>query len=296
MQTSQSVTFVKSVESSGSADLLKFVIAEEDNVSPLEEWREAYYAANGEYPTTVRRSEVEEYAQILNETLEHSFSRKVRLYGADLVGVYDLSSVRATSIVKNGYKSATASETVSINGSVQLSLKYPVRAISSASYELVTIDGKPYTGDVTVSESGALVFDDNVYGFAAVSYDHTWLELEVTGRDTTAKDKRPAYLIAKSDKGVDSIEISYPDVEDPESGITPDDKTFIRIWAHRGKNNRAIKDPLAVTDYVEISRTISPVEIDGVQIERAATVTFRVGEGDETIRLVFDLPLNAPTE
>ncbi|ANO57641.1 hypothetical protein [Vibrio phage vB_VhaS-a] len=297
MQTSQSVTFVKSVESTGSADLLRFVIAEEDNVSPLEEWQQAYYDANGEYPTTVRRSEVEEYAAILDETLTHSFSRKIRLYGADLVGSYDLSRVRASKVVKNGSKSGTASETVSLNGTVRLNLKYPIKAISSASYELVTVNGKPYTGDITLSESGALVFDDNVYGFAAVTYSHQWEEIEVTGLDTSASDKRPSYLIAKSDNGVDSIEISYPDVQDPESGIEPDDETYIKIWAHREKNNRAIRDPLAVTDYVEITRTISPVEIDGVQIERAATVTFRVGETDETIRLVFDLPLNqAPTE
>ncbi|AET42245.1 hypothetical protein VPEG_00095 [Vibrio phage SIO-2] len=292
MQTSQSVTFVKSVESSGSADLLKLMLVDEDNISPLEEWREAYYALNGEYPTTVRKSEVEEYSQVLNETLTHSFSRTLRLYGADLVNYYDLSKVRANSLVKGSTRTATATESVSLNGVTQLNLNYPVRNVTSFTSELVTADGAAYDGSYEISPSGALVFKDAVYGFAECIYDHVWLELTITGSSTTAKDKKPSYVIVKSDQGVDSLEVVYPDVEDPESGITPDDETFIRIWAHRGKNNRAIRDPLDVTDYIEQSRTISPIDVNGVQIERAATVTFKVGETDETIRLIFDLPLN----
>ena len=172
-----------------------------------------------------------------------------------------------------------------------MSFSRPIANLTSLSFELATEDGQTYRGEPSVTASGDLDFGVSVYGFLTVSYDHVWRDYHVKTRDEIAINKRPSYLLVRSSEGVDSTEVTYQDVEDPDSGIVPSDETYIKIWAHRNKSNVASRDPLAVEELHEVSRTISPVEIDGVQIERARTVTFRKGDGTEQLRMNFDLPI-----
>ncbi|QQO38352.1 hypothetical protein [Vibrio phage vB_VpaS_VP-RY-9] len=291
MQTSLAIRFISPATSSGRNNFLKWVIAEEDNILPVEQWREDYYNENGEYPTTVSKEDVEVYSQKLDESLVASFTTKVRLYGYSKVSAYDVFSVRANSVIAGSERTGNTSETVSVNGSSTLSLTYPIDKTTSLSFELVTEDGQSYQADPVVTATGVLDFGVEVYGFLSVSYDHSWREYLVKTRDEIAKDKRPSYLLVRSSEGVDSIEVNYQDVEDPDSGIVPSDETYIKIWAHRNKSNVASRDPLEVEELFEVSRTISPIDVDGVQIERARTVTFRKGEGTQQLRMNFDLPL-----
>ncbi|AEH21877.1 VHS1064 protein [Vibrio phage 1] len=292
MKTTEQIKFVnrEGVGVSPLRVIKLFQVSDPDNLNAVDKYNKEYYAANGSNPTTVTKAEVEAYAARLNEALEQSFSQLIRVYGFDKVKNLSFYSVQAKSVQAQTEKTETTTETVSVTGSTQLSTVYPITAISNIKLDLITKNGGKYTGRYELDDSGVIQLDEICFGYVTVTYSHKWLPVNVTGLDTTAKDKRPAMLLVTSDSGEDAINVTFPDVEDPESGITPDDKTYIKIWAHRGKNNRAVRDPLAVREFYEVTRTISPVEVDGVQIERALTVTMQEGEAGQNIRFSFDLP------
>lgn len=292
MKTTEQIKFVnrEGVGVSPLQVLKLYQVDDPDNLDAVEKYNKEYYAANGSYPTTVTKQEIEEYAKRLDEALEQSFAQLIRVYGYDKVNNLSFYSVHAKEVISWLEMTDTTTEQITINGSTQLSTLYPISSIQSIKLDLITKDGGNYSGRYEIDEAGAIQLDEICFGYVTVTYVHKWLHIRVTGLDTTATGKRSAMVLATSDKGEDSIEVTFPDVEDPESGVTPDDETFIKIWAHRGKNNRAVRDPLSVREFYEVTRTISPVEVDGVQIERALTVTMQEGENGQNIRFSFDLP------
>lgn len=293
MRTSESVTFVNS-EGAGASPLRVlrlFQVEDPDNLNAVQRFEKEYLATNGERPTYVTREENQAHAERLNTALTESFSQKIRVYGTGKTSNVAYYVVQGTHTVGQEM-TATVTENITINGSTQLSTQYPIDSVSNINLDLRRNNGGAYTGTHTLDEAGIIQLGEVCYGFVTVTYVHRWVEVTVTGQSRTAKDKQDALLLVTSDNGNDSITVNFPDVEDPESGVTPDDETFIRIWAHRNKNNRAARDPLVVRQFYETSRTVGTVEVDGVTIERARTVTMREGEAlnGQQYQFVFDIP------
>lgn len=291
MKTSQSITFV-SHEGAGETPLRVlrlFQVEDPDNLNAVQLYERDYLEDNGESPTYVTREEVEAHAARLNTALTESFSQTIRLYGYNQTNDEVLFAVQGSAEF-GAERTETTTEQITVNGSTQLSTLYPISTVTSSTLQLITENGEPYTGSFTVDEAGIIQLGQICYGYANITYVHNWIEVEVTGLDQTAKDKRNALLLVTSATGNDSIDVTFPDVEDAESSITPDDETFIRIWAHRNKNNRATRDPLDVREFYEVTRTVGTVEVDGVTIQRARSVTMQEGEGGQNIRLTFDIP------
>ncbi|QCG76679.1 hypothetical protein [Vibrio phage D4] len=291
MKTSQSITFV-SRDGAGTTPLRVlrlFQVEDPDNLNAVQIFERDYFEENGESPTYVTREEVTAHAARLDEALTQSFSQTIRLYGYNQATDEVIRVVQGSGVF-GAEHSETLTESITVNGSTQLSTLYPITSVSNSNLNLLTEDGTPYTGSFTVDDAGVIQLGQICYGYASITYVHEWIEIEVTGLDTTARDKRNALLLVTSGTGNDSIDVTFPDVEDAESSIAPDDETFIRIWAHRNKNNRATRDPLSVREFYEVTRSIGTVEVDGVTIERARSVTMQEGEGGQNIRFTFDIP------
>ncbi|QNJ59185.1 hypothetical protein [Vibrio phage vB_ValS_PJ32] len=292
MQTSESVTFVSSEGATiAPPNLINLILVDDpDNLDAVQLFEKNYFNEHGSSPTYVTKTEVEEHAQRLDQARIQSYSRVIRFYGYDKVSSIDLFGIQSKSVNSGSDKSDTTTENISLNGSTQISTTYPITSIDNITLDLREENGAKYTGAYEIDGSGVIQLDAICYGFITIRYMHQWREITVTGLDEKAADKRPAMLLVVTDRGKDSIEIAFPDVADKESAIEPGEDTYIRIWAHRNKNNRAVRDPLAVREFHEVTRTISPVDVDGVQIERALSVTMQEGDGGQNIRFTFDLP------
>nr|AAS84201.1 PH108-3-201 [Vibrio phage 1] len=197
MKTTEQIKFVnrEGVGVSPLRVIKLFQVSDPDNLNAVDKYNKEYYAANGSNPTTVTKAEVEAYAARLNEALEQSFSQLIRVYGFDKVKNLSFYSVQAKSVQAQTEKTETTTETVSVTGSTQLSTVYPITAISNIKLDLITKNGGKYTGRYELDDSGVIQLDEICFGYVTVTYSHKWLPVNVTGLDTTAKDKRPAMLL-----------------------------------------------------------------------------------------------------
>ncbi len=294
MKTDTSITFVAAEELQGVAiRVLRLVkIDDPDNLDAVELYEKNYIASNDEAPTYVTQEEVQQHSARLDQARTQSYSQVVRLYGYDRTE--DLQYFAEQGSVEPGAtKTESHSEVIPVNGGSSVSTEFPIASGTNPTVDLSlrTITGAVYNGGFVVDDGGTIQLNEPCYGFARVNYRHTWQELTVTGRSRTALNKEDAIVLVTSSNGADALVVSFPDVQDQESLISPNDRTFVRIWAHRNANNRVQNDPFSVIELFEVERTVSQVDIDGVTIDRAQSVTLRQGNEltGQRWRLNFDL-------
>ncbi|AUR95999.1 hypothetical protein NVP1215B_081 [Vibrio phage 1.215.B._10N.222.54.F7] len=292
MNTSESITFV-SRDDAGIVprQVIKlYHLHDPDNLTNVEQFEKNYLESTGGSAVYVTREEVQAHAARLDVDKLETQQQTIRAYGLDNAANVEVHHTQAkrTTITSKG--SGSESEMVSVNGGSQLSTKYPIKRVNSVKFSLITANGGKYGGEYIIDKSGVLQLNEPCYGSVVIDYAHEWRNITVLGLDSSAINKRPAYVLVTSDNGNDSIEVTFPDVRDAESAIQPTDNTFIKIWAHRNNNNRAIPDSFDVRQFYELERTISPVNVDGVAIDRALSVLMQEGDRGQKIQFTFDLP------
>lgn len=294
MKTSTNIVFTAREDTTLDRTLSIMVVSDQENESPLDKYNREYWEEHGEYPDMYTAEGKEKYVDLLEESYIAARVQRARVYDS-VAGAFDVSIVRAKSAVIEQQVTGEETETdLSLQGNAAVSTKYPVTSISEISYSLITRTGSKYTGTHSVDANGSILFSEEVYGYVTVTYTHTYTLVAVTSTSEEALDKPSSILQVRKGDLVESVEITYPDVQDDETGITPDNGN---LWKSRTKEG--LKSPFPdrtpwSNHWVEKARTVLPIDIDGVKIDRALSVTLENDTGDE-LKLMFDLGSSTPT-
>lgn len=292
MNTSESVTFV-SREDAGIVprQVIKlYQIHDPDNLTNVEIFERNFLESTGGSAVYVTRDEVQQHASRLDVDKLETTRQYIRAYGLENASNVAVNTTQAKGATLGSIARGSEKEVISLNGGSRLNTRYPVSRINNINLGLITANGGAYNGDYVIDKAGVIQLNEPCYGSVTIDYVHEWRTIVVTGLDTKAVGKRPAFLLVTSDNGSDSLEVTFPDVRDQESMIQPTNETFLKIWAHRNQNNRAVHDEFDVRHFYELERSVSPVNVDGISIDRALSVLMQEGDRGQKIRFTFDLP------
>ncbi|UOX39950.1 hypothetical protein [Vibrio phage V-YDF132] len=292
MQSSTTVEFTRtstSPPSGGDRAQITLMHRDEDNKTALEVYEEQYQAANNKLPDYASREDRELYITLLEQSLKDSYTAKVRLYSYD-EATLAVNSVRSNGVTFGNDVTETSDEFITLLGSSSISADYPIGKVLSLTMELRDIDGTPVTKQPTLGEDLNLYFDTEVYGFVHINYEHTYKVLMVSTTTEKAEDKLSSVLMCQDKNSTAALEVEYEDVIDKFMGVLPD-KPEWKVTIRKGRQSMddVTKDPDDVvigTVFTEYARTVSTINIEGVTIDRAETVSFK-SEDDSELKLIF---------
>ncbi|QWS69923.1 hypothetical protein [Vibrio phage vB_VpS_PG28] len=295
MQSSTTVEFTRTATTSptgGDSAQITLMQREEDNRTALEVYEADYLTANNRYPDYSTRADRETYITLLEQSLKDSYTVKVRLYTYDAASL-QVSVVRAAGFSLGEVKSELSDEYITVLGSSSMSPDYPVKGIQSLTMDLRDVDGNDITKEPVIGGDGNLYFETEVYGFIHITYIHEYRVINVQCSQPKAVDKLSSVIICKDVNSTAAIEVEYEDVIDQFLGTEPDKPNW-KVTIRKGRKNFGDtfldgddEDNVVVgTVFTEQSRTVSPIEIEGVLIDRAETVTFKSEDGAD-LKLVF---------
>lgn len=296
MKTTNTITFVASTSGGGGdggsggsgSHNVRLLHLSEDNVDPIVKYKDDYFKANGEYPSLMEESYKNKYLDLLEESYTAASRQLLRFYSSNLK-TYSIVSVRAKSAKTLSTKSESLTEEVAITNSTSARTAYPVSSVTSMHTELMKQDGSTYTGGYEVDDGGNINFTEEVSGFIRVGYTHKYALIQVECLEKKALNKTDSVITVVQENAQASAVVAYPDVQDDVTGVAPDSGTTWKIRIKEGLQQFYPSSSPWSNEWVEKARTLSPVEIEGVKIDRALTVTFE-NDLDDTLKLIFDLP------